>query len=208
MPAILDWRQAAAPDDLARQLSQALTAGSVVALPSEAGVLTIGYAEAGPADGPVVILLHGWPYDIYAFADVVPVLASAGFRVIAPWLRGYGTTRFLASDTFRNAQQSAVAVDIVALMDALHIERAIVAGFDWGDAIHMPSASRRRAQWGAQSGACRCEPQDDDRARLPSHVRKAIFADGRCAPWWTARRAQLPNKRASDAHREGSRCSR
>jgi pimeloyl-ACP methyl ester carboxylesterase len=98
----------------------------------EAGVLTIGYAEAGPADGPVVILLHGWPYDIYAFVDVVPVLASAGFRVIAPWLRGYGTTRFLAGDTPRNGQQGALATDVIALMDALKIDKAVVAGFDWG----------------------------------------------------------------------------
>jgi pimeloyl-ACP methyl ester carboxylesterase len=98
----------------------------------EAGVLTIGYAEAGPADGPVVILLHGWPYDIYAFIDVVPVLASAGFRVIVPWLRGYGTTRFLSIDTPRNGQQGALATDVIALMDALKIDKAVVAGFDWG----------------------------------------------------------------------------
>ncbi|WP_108516834.1 alpha/beta fold hydrolase [Bradyrhizobium algeriense] len=98
----------------------------------EAGVLTIGYAEAGPADGPVAILLHGWPYDIYAFVDVVPVLASAGFRVIVPWLRGYGTTRFLSIDTPRNGQQGALATDVIALMDALKIDKAVVAGFDWG----------------------------------------------------------------------------
>jgi len=98
----------------------------------EAGVLTIGYAEAGPADGPVVILLHGWPYDIYAFVDVAPLLASAGFRVIAPWLRGYGTTRFLSAETPRNGQQGALATDIIALMDALRIDKAVVAGFDWG----------------------------------------------------------------------------
>jgi pimeloyl-ACP methyl ester carboxylesterase len=99
---------------------------------TEAGVLTIGYAEAGPADGPVVILLHGWPYDIYAFVDVVPVLAQAGFRVIAPWLRGYGTTQFLSADTPRNGQQGALATDVIALMDALKIDKAVVAGFDWG----------------------------------------------------------------------------
>ena len=98
----------------------------------EAGVLDVGYAEAGPANGPVVILLHGWPYDIYAFVDVVPVLAQAGFRVIAPWLRGYGTTRFLVSDTPRNGQQAALATDVIALMDALKIDKAVVAGFDWG----------------------------------------------------------------------------
>jgi pimeloyl-ACP methyl ester carboxylesterase len=98
----------------------------------EAGVLNVGYAEAGPADGPVVILLHGWPYDIYAFVDVVPLLAQAGFRVIAPWLRGYGTTRFLAADAVRNGQQGALALDVVALMDALKVDKAVVAGFDWG----------------------------------------------------------------------------
>jgi pimeloyl-ACP methyl ester carboxylesterase len=97
-----------------------------------AGELNIGYAEVGPADGPVVVLLHGWPYDIYSFVDVAPMLASAGYRVIVPYLRGYGTTRFLSSDTVRNAQQSVVAVDIVALMDALNIERAVLGGFDWG----------------------------------------------------------------------------
>src|SRR5947207_13285448 len=85
----------------------------------DAGVLNVGYAEAGPANGPPVILLHGWPYDIYSFVDVTPLLASAGYRVIVPYLRGYRTTRFLSNDTFRNAQQAAVALDIIALMDAL-----------------------------------------------------------------------------------------
>ena len=98
----------------------------------EAGLLNVGYAEAGPADGPAVILLHGWPYDIYSYADVTPALASAGYRVIVPFLRGYGTTRFLSNDTLRNGQQAALAVDVIALMDALSIERAILAGFDWG----------------------------------------------------------------------------
>jgi pimeloyl-ACP methyl ester carboxylesterase len=98
----------------------------------DAGELNIGYAEAGPANGPVVILLHGWPYDIYSFVDVAPMLASAGYRVIVPYLRGYGTTRFLSGDTFRNGQQSIVAIDIIALMDALKIQKAVVAGFDWG----------------------------------------------------------------------------
>ncbi|MFS8978190.1 alpha/beta hydrolase [Cupriavidus necator] len=98
----------------------------------DAGVLNIGYAEAGPAAGPVVILLHGWPYDIHSFVDVAPLLASAGFRVIVPHLRGHGTTRFRSTDTFRNAQQSAVALDIIALMDALNIPKAILAGYDWG----------------------------------------------------------------------------
>jgi pimeloyl-ACP methyl ester carboxylesterase len=98
----------------------------------DAGALNVGYAEAGPADGPVVILLHGWPYDIYSFVDVAPLLASAGYRVIVPYLRGYGTTRFLSAETIRNGQQSVVAVDIIALMDALKIEKATLAGFDWG----------------------------------------------------------------------------
>ena len=97
-----------------------------------AGILNIGYAEAGPADGPPVILLHGWPYDIYSFVDVTPLLASAGYRVIVPFLRGHGTTVFLSSDTVRNGQPSAVALDTIALMDALRIDKAILAGFDWG----------------------------------------------------------------------------
>ena len=97
-----------------------------------AGALNVGYAEAGPAGGQPVILLHGWPYDIYSFADVAPLLASAGYRVIVPYLRGYGATRFLSNETVRNGQPSVVAVDIVALMDALKIEKATLAGFDWG----------------------------------------------------------------------------
>jgi pimeloyl-ACP methyl ester carboxylesterase len=98
----------------------------------DAGVLNVGYAEAGPANGPAVILLHGWPYDIYSFVDVAPLLASAGYRVIVPYVRGYGTTRFLSDATFRNGQPSAVALDTIALMDALKIEKATLAGFDWG----------------------------------------------------------------------------
>jgi pimeloyl-ACP methyl ester carboxylesterase len=97
-----------------------------------AGLLNVGYAEAGPADGKPVILLHGWPYDIYAFVDVAPMLASAGYRVIIPYLRGYGTTTFLSDTTMRNGQPSAIAEDIIALMDALGIEKAVLAGFDWG----------------------------------------------------------------------------
>jgi pimeloyl-ACP methyl ester carboxylesterase len=97
-----------------------------------AGILNVGYAEAGPANGPPVILLHGWPYDIYSFSDVAPLLAAKGYRVIVPYLRGYGSTRFLSNETFRNGQPSAVAVDIIALMDALKIQKAIIAGFDWG----------------------------------------------------------------------------
>jgi len=97
-----------------------------------AGVLSVSYAEAGPAKGTPVILLHGWPYDIHSFADVAPLLASAGHRVIIPYLRGYGATRFLSDDAIRNGQPSALAVDVVALMDALKLERATLAGFDWG----------------------------------------------------------------------------
>jgi pimeloyl-ACP methyl ester carboxylesterase len=97
-----------------------------------AGLLNVGYAEDGPADGPAVVLLHGWPYDIHSYVDVAPLLASKGYHVIVPYLRGYGTTRFLSGDTFRNAQQSAVGLDIIALMDALKIQTATVAGFDWG----------------------------------------------------------------------------
>jgi pimeloyl-ACP methyl ester carboxylesterase len=98
----------------------------------DAGDLNVGYAEAGPSDGPPVLLLHGWPYDIYAFSDVTPLLVSAGFRVIVPYLRGYGTTRFLSNDTIRNGQPSAIASDTIAFMDALKIDKAVLAGFDWG----------------------------------------------------------------------------
>ncbi|WP_426670133.1 alpha/beta fold hydrolase [Mucilaginibacter sp. McL0603] len=97
-----------------------------------AGVLNVGYAEAGPSNGPPVILLHGWPYDIYSFVDAAPLLAAKGYRVIIPYLRGYGTTRFLSNETVRNGQPSAIATDIIALMDTLKIEKAILAGFDWG----------------------------------------------------------------------------
>jgi len=98
----------------------------------DAGVLNVGYAEAGPADGTAVILLHGWPYDIHSYVDVAPLLSSKGYRAIFPYLRGYGTTRFLSSETFRNGQPSALASDIVAFMDALKIEKAIIGGCDWG----------------------------------------------------------------------------
>ncbi|MFE9428334.1 alpha/beta fold hydrolase [Kitasatospora sp. NPDC006697] len=97
-----------------------------------AGLLDIGYAEAGPKHGPAVICLHGWPYDIHSFVDVAPLLADAGYRVIVPYLRGHGSTAFLSPATVRNAQQSAIALDIVALMDALGIHKAVLAGFDWG----------------------------------------------------------------------------
>jgi pimeloyl-ACP methyl ester carboxylesterase len=98
----------------------------------DAGVLNVGYAEAGPADGPAVLLLHGWPYDIHSYVDVAPLLAAKGYRVVIPYLRGYGTTRFRSDETFRNGQPSALAVDTIALLDALGIDKAIVAGCDWG----------------------------------------------------------------------------
>jgi pimeloyl-ACP methyl ester carboxylesterase len=98
----------------------------------DAGVVNIGYAEMGPSDGSPAILLHGWPYDIHSFIDVAPLLASSGYRVIVPYVRGYGTTRFLSSETFRNGQPSALAVDTIAFMDALKIDKPILAGFDWG----------------------------------------------------------------------------
>jgi pimeloyl-ACP methyl ester carboxylesterase len=98
----------------------------------DAGLLNVTYAEAGPSNGRPVVLLHGWPYDIYSFVDVAPSLASAGYRVIVPYLRGYGATRFLSDKSIRNGQQSVLAIDIIALMDALNIKTAIIAGFDWG----------------------------------------------------------------------------
>jgi pimeloyl-ACP methyl ester carboxylesterase len=98
----------------------------------DAGVLNVGYAEAGPADGPAVVLLHGWPYDIHSYVEVAPLVAAEGYRVIVPFLRGYGTTRFLSHEALRNGQPSALALDTIALMDALAIDSAIVAGFDWG----------------------------------------------------------------------------
>ncbi|WP_369170905.1 alpha/beta fold hydrolase [Streptomyces sp. R28] len=113
-----------------------VTPGAHAAFPQlkqiRAGLLDVGYAELGPAHGPVVICLHGWPYDIHSYVDVAPLLAEQGYRVIVPYLRGHGTTRFLSDRTFRNAQQSAIALDVIALMDALKIERAVLAGFDWG----------------------------------------------------------------------------
>ena len=108
----------------------ASTFGTVAQI--EAGVLDVGYVDAGPRDGPAVLLLHGWPYDIHAFAEVSSILAANGRRVIVPHLRGYGSTRFLSDDTPRNGEQAALAVDAVALLDALEIDRAVVAGFDWG----------------------------------------------------------------------------
>jgi pimeloyl-ACP methyl ester carboxylesterase len=97
-----------------------------------AGLLNVGYAETGPSNGSPVILLHGWPYDIHSYDDVAPLLSSSGYRVIMPYLRGYGTTQFLSGETFRNGQPSALALDVIDLMDALKIDKAIIAGFDWG----------------------------------------------------------------------------
>ena len=121
-------RQAAAAAHTAADAGRALGTPKQVA----AGLLDVGYTDAGPAGGQVVILLHGWPYDVHSFVDVVPLLTSAGYRVIVPHLRGFGTTRFLSGDTVRNGQQAALAVDVIALLDALGIEKAVVAGFDWG----------------------------------------------------------------------------
>ena len=116
-----------------RNLSTKVNSSSSFAIKQiNAGLLNIGYADLGPANGKVVILLHGWPYDIYSFADVAPLLAEKGYRVVIPYLRGFGTTRFLSAKTFRNGQPSAIALDIIALMDALKIDKAILAGFDWG----------------------------------------------------------------------------
>jgi len=98
----------------------------------DAGLLNVGYAEAGPPGGPAVLLLHGWPYDIHSFADATPPLAAAGYRVLVPFVRGYGTTRFLSDGTLRNGQQGALAADVIAFMDVLGIDRAVLAGFDWG----------------------------------------------------------------------------
>jgi pimeloyl-ACP methyl ester carboxylesterase len=98
----------------------------------DAGLLDVGYVDAGPDDGTPVVLLHGWPYDVHAYAEVVPILTSAGFRAIVPYLRGYGATRFLSEATIRNGEQAVLATDVTAFMDALGIDRAILAGFDWG----------------------------------------------------------------------------
>ena len=137
----------------------------------DAGVLNVGYAEAGPADGPAVILLHGWPYDIYSYVDVAPLLASAGYRVIVPYLRGYGTTRFLSSETLRNGQPSAVAVDIIALMDALKIEKATIGRLRLGRADRR---HRRGALAGALQGAGLRERLSD---RQPGSRQDAAAAD-------------------------------
>ena len=124
--------RAEATTDKAKPPVLAGTAGFASVKQIEAGLLNVGYAEAGSPNGPPVILLHGWPYDIHSFVEVTPLLAEAGYRVIVPYLRGYGTTHFLSGQTFRNGQPAAIAADIVALMDALKIDRATLAGFDWG----------------------------------------------------------------------------
>jgi pimeloyl-ACP methyl ester carboxylesterase len=124
-----------APDSLNTRAAAAPSGAPVLLGPVkqvDAGVLNVGYVEAGPGDGPAVLLLHGWPYDIHSYAAATPILAAAGHRVLVPYLRGYGTTRFLSAATSRGGQQSALAVDAIAFMDALGIERAVIAGFDWG----------------------------------------------------------------------------
>jgi pimeloyl-ACP methyl ester carboxylesterase len=98
----------------------------------DAGLLNVGYVDAGPPDGPAALLLHGWPYDIHSYVEVIPLLTAAGYRAIVPYLRGFGTTRFLSDATFRNGEQAALGLDVVDLMDALELDNAILAGFDWG----------------------------------------------------------------------------
>ncbi|WGS54246.1 alpha/beta hydrolase [Paraburkholderia sp. D15] len=144
---------------------------------ADIGTLSMGYAEVGPGNGPVVILLHGWPYDIYSFVDVAPLLAAAGYRVIVPYLRGYGTTRFLSADTPRNGQQSVVAVDIIALMDALKIDKAVFGGFDWGarTANIIAALWPERCQALVSVSGYLIGSQEANRAPLPP---KAEFA------WW------------------------
>ena len=137
----------------------------------DAGALRVGYVENGPAEGPVVILLHGWPYDIHSFVDVAPLLASAGIRVIVPYLRGHGTTRFLSDTTMRNGQQAALGADVIALMDALKIERAILAGYDWG----ARSANVVAALW-------------------PDRVKAIVSVSGYLIGSQAANRAPLPPK--------------
>ena len=138
-------------------------------------MLNVGYAEAGPANGPVVILLHGWPYDIHSYVDVAPLLAAKGYRVIVPYLRGYGTTRFLSSDRMRNGQQAAIATDIIAFMDALKIDKAIVARLRLG----RPDGQHRRgAVAGALQGAGLGQRLSD---RQPGGRQEAAAAEGRAA---------------------------
>ena len=118
----------------------------------DAGLLNVGYVEAGPADGPAVILLHGWPYDIHSYVDVAPLLGARGYRVIVPYLRGYGTTRFLSDETLRNGQQSALAVDTIALMDALEIEQGRSLRASTGERAR-PTSSRRSGRSAAEGSS-------------------------------------------------------
>jgi len=138
----------------------------------DAGLLNVGYAEDGPADGPPVILLQGWPYDIHSYVDVAPLLSAKGYRVIVPYLRGFGTTRFLSTETFRNGQQSVVSLHIINLMDALKIQKAILAGFDWGG---KGSGYHSGALAGALQGACLSERLSDPQ---PCSQQEAIAAEG------------------------------
>jgi pimeloyl-ACP methyl ester carboxylesterase len=143
----------------------------------DAGPLEIGYVDLGPVSGPAVVLLHGWPYDIHSFADVAPLLVSAGHRVIIPYLRGFGTTRFRASATMRNAQQSALAFDVIALMDALDIQAAIIAGFDWGarTANIIAALWPERCRGHVSVSGYLIGSQDGNRAPLPPRAELA---------WW------------------------
>src|SRR5262249_33325794 len=139
----------------------------------DAGLLNVGYAEAGRANGRPVILLHGWPYDMHSYVDVAPVLAAAGYRVIVPSLRGYGTTRFLATATPRNGQQAVLAVDILALLEALNIAQAILAGYDWG----ARTANIIAALWPERCQAMVSVSGSLDRE--PGHQQEAAAAQGR-----------------------------
>jgi hypothetical protein len=147
-----------------------------------AGILNVGYAEAGPTNGQAVMLLHGWPYDIHSYVNVAPRLSKAGYRVIVPYLRGSGTTRFLSSDTFRNGQQSVVALDSIALMDALRIEKAILAGFDWGARSADNEIGLTRLKGREQHASLQkkrmCETKD---AEIPSTFMRSISTASRAS---------------------------
>ena len=117
----------------------------------DAGLLRVGYADVGPADGRVAVLLHGWPYDIHSYVDVAPLLAVRGYRVVVPYLRGFGTTRFLSDATMRNGEQAVLALDVIALLDALEIERAVLAGLDWEPG--RPTSSRRSGRNAARGSS-------------------------------------------------------
>jgi pimeloyl-ACP methyl ester carboxylesterase len=168
----------------------------------DAGVLNIGYAEAGPAEGPAVILLHGWPCDIYSFVDAARLLTSAGYHVIVPYLLGYGTTSFLSSATMRNRQQSAGALDIIALMDALKIQQAIVAGFDWG----ARTADVMAALWPERckgivsvSGYLIGNPAAAKQTPFPPRAAFAFWYQYYCHRYRTARLPEVP-ARFREAH--------